>query len=373
MTHYIWQHDNWTNFRWDSNQLLTPLGECRLLQGKLLSTVAALGFPLESQAEILSEETVKTAAIEGEQLDARSVRSSVARRLGLPAVGIAADRSVDGLITLLLDATRNHSVPLTVERICGWQAALFPTGYSGMHRIRTGEWRGDTPMQVVSGPVGRETVHFEAPPFERVLTEMSKFLEWWNSSRGVVEGVIRAAVAHFYFVTIHPFEDGNGRLARALTDMAMAQDDGQTMRYYSLSAQIMAERDDYYDSLERCQKGDGELTDWLIWFLGCFHRAIIRSDTLLANVLDKAAFWRHHSRMNLSERQKKVINRLLDAGKGGFEGGLTNRKYASMAGVSRATAFRELEALRDMAIIRQEGSGRSARYELVWAEEGVRE
>jgi Fic family protein len=373
MPHYIWQHDNWTNFRWDSDRLLTPLGECRLLQGKLLSTVAALGFSLESQAEILSEETVKTSAIEGEQLDARAVRSSVARRLGLPGAGIAADRSVDGLITVLLDATRNHSAPLTEERLCGWQAALFPTGYSGMHRIRTGEWRGDTPMQVISGPVGRETVHFEAPPFDRVPTEITNFLEWWSSSHGTVEGVIRAAVAHFRFVTIHPFEDGNGRLARALTDMALAQDDGQTMRYYSLSAQIMAERDDYYDILERCQKGDGELTEWLLWFLGCFQRAIVRSETLLSTVLDKAAFWRLHNRKALSERQKKVINRLLDAGKGGFEGGLTNRKYASLTDVSRATAFRELEALREMGVICQCGSGRSVRYELVWAEDGVEE
>ncbi len=368
MTHYIWHHDNWTHFRWNTNQLLTPLGECRLQQGKLLSTVASLGFPLESQAEILAEETVKTAAIEGEQLDARAVRSSVARRLGLPDAGIPADRSVDGLITVLLDATRNHSDPLTFERLCGWQAALFPTGYSGMFRIRTGEWRGDTPMQVVSGPVGRETVHFEAPLFDRVPGEMSTFLQWWDSSLGKVEGVVRAALAHFHFITIHPFEDGNGRLARAITDMALAQDDGQAMRYYSLSAQIMAERGEYYNILERCQKGDGELTEWLLWFLGCFRRAISLSETVLSTVLDKAAFWRLHSQITLSERQKKVINRLLDAGKGGFEGGLTNRKYASMTNVSRATAFRELEALSNMGVIRQTGGGRSARYDLVWGE-----
>ncbi len=368
MNHYIWQHENWTNFRWDTDQLLTPLGECRLQQGKLLSTVASLGFPLESQAEILAEETVKTAAIEGEQLDARAVRSSVARRLGLPDAGIPAGRSVEGLITVLLDASRNHSSPLTLERLYGWQAALFPTGYSGLHRIRTGEWRGDTPMQVVSGPVGRETVHFEAPPFDRVPAEMTTFLQWWSDSSGTVEGVLRAALAHFHFVTIHPFEDGNGRLARALTDMALAQDDGQAMRYYSLSAQIMAERDEYYDILERCQKADGELTEWLLWFLGCFCRAISHSETVLSTVLDKAAFWRFHSQINLSERQKKVINRLLYAGKVGFEGGLTNRKYASMTDVSRATAFRELEALRDMGVIRQTGGGRSARYDLVWGE-----
>ena len=366
MPHYLWQHFNWTHFRWDADRLLILLSDCRLLQGKLLSTVASLGFPLESQAEILAEETVKTAAIEGDQLDVRAVRSSVARRLGLPSVGMAADRSVDGLITILLDATRNHAASLTPERLCGWQAALFPTGYSGMHRIRVGGWRGDSPMQVVSGPIGRETIHFEAPPFDRVPAEVAAFLEWWSSSRGTVEGLLRAAVAHFHFITIHPFEDGNGRLARALTDMALAQDDGQSMRYYSLSAQIMAERDDYYDILERCQKGDGDLTEWLLWFLGCFRRAVVRSETLLTTVLNKAAFWRRHSHVTITDRQKKVINRLLDAGKGGFEGGLTNRKYASMTSVSRATAFRELESLRDLGVITQEGSGRSIRYDLVW-------
>ena len=366
MPHYLWQHENWTNFRWDSSRLLTPLSDCRRLQGKLLSTVSSLGFPLESQAEILAEETIKTAAIEGEQLDGRAVRSSIARRLGLPGAGITADRSVDGLITVLLDATRNHAQPLTAERLCGWHAALFPTGYSGMHRILVGEWRGDYPMQIVSGPVGREKIHYEAPPFTVVPCEINAFLNWWCDSCVKVEGLIRAAVAHFRFVTIHPFEDGNGRLTRALTDMALAQDDNQTVRYYSLSAQIMAERDGYYDILEQCQKGDGDLTDWLLWFMGCFRRAISHSESLLITVLQKAAFWRCHNQVALSDRQRKVINRLLDAGKGGFEGGLTNRKYASMTDVSRATAFRELEYLQNSGIIQQEGSGRSIRYELIW-------
>ena len=363
---YLWQHDNWTNFRWDSSLLLSPLSDCRRVQSKFLSTVDSLGFPLESQAEILTEETIKTAAIEGEQLDGRAVRSSVARRLGLPSAGITADRSVDGLITVLLDATRNHTAPLPEERLCGWHAALFPTGFSGMHRIRVGEWRGDSPMQVVTGPIGRETIHYEAPPFTTVPCEMTAFLEWWRDSYGTVEGVIRAAVAHFRFVTIHPFEDGNGRLTRALTDMALAQDDDQTVRYYSLSAQIMAERDGYYDILEQCQKGDGDLTQWLLWFMGCFRRAVSHSESLLITVLQKAAFWRQHNQVTLSDRQKKVINRLLDAGKGGFEGWMTNRKYASMTDVSRATAFRELEYLQHSGIIRQQGSGRSIRYELVW-------
>ena len=370
MPHYLWQQDNWTNFRWDSARILAPLSDCRLHQGKLLSTVSSLGFHLENQAEILAEETVTTAAIEGDQLDARMVRSSVARRLGLPSAGLVADHSVDGLITVLLDATRNHHAPLTAERLCGWQAALFPTGYSGMHRIRVGEWRGNVPMHVVSGPIGRETIHFEAPPSSRVPDEMTTFLKWWAASHNTVEGVLRAAVAHFRFVTIHPFEDGNGRLARAITDTALAQDDGQAVRYYSLSAQIMAERDNYYDILERCQKGDGDLTEWLLWFLSCFKRAIGRADSLLNMVRDKAAFWQRYADAALSERQKKVINRLLEAGKGGFEGGLTNRKYAALTKVSRATAFRELESLRDMGIICQVGSGRNVRYDLSWVMTG---
>lgn len=370
---YIWERPNWTEFRWQTDKLLLLLGECRLLQGKLLSKVADLGFSLghQAQAEILAEETLKTAAIEGETLDMKAVRSSVARKLGLPSAGLPVDRHVDGLVSVLLDATQDYDQPLTEERLCGWQAALFPTGYSGMHRIRVGEWRGDEPMRVVSGPVGRETVHFEAPPADRIAAEVRQFLAWWEESRGKVEGVLRAAIAHFRFVTIHPFEDGNGRIARALTDIAMSQDDRQPMRYYTLSSQIMAEREAYYDILERCQKGAGEITEWLSWFLGCFSRAIQRSEGLLSVVLDKAAFWKMHAHVPLSERQRKVVNRLLDAGEGGFEGGLTTRKYASLADVSRATAFRELDQLLELGIIKQNpGKGRSTSYDLNWPEEG---
>ncbi|KAF0214440.1 MAG: filamentation induced by cAMP protein [Geobacteraceae bacterium] len=372
MYHYIWERPNWTEFRWQTDKLLLLLGECRLLQGKLLSKVADLGFSLghQAQAEILAEETLKTAAIEGETLDMKAVRSSVARKLGLPTAGLPVDRHVDGLVSVLLDATQNYDQPFTEERLCGWQAALFPTGYSGMHRIRVGQWRGDEPMRVVSGPVGRETVHFEAPPADRIAAEVRQFFAWWGESRGKVEGVLRAAIAHFRFVTIHPFEDGNGRIARALTDMAMSQDDRQPMRYYSLSSQIMAEREAYYDVLERCQKGDGEITEWLSWFLGCFSRAIRRSEGLLSAVLDKAAFWKMHAHVPLSERQRKVVNRLLDAGRGGFAGGLTTRKYAALADVSRATAFRELAQLLELGIIKQNpGKGRSTSYDLTWPEE----
>ena len=371
MPQYLWERPSWTDFRWNNDKILVILGECRLLQGKLLSKVADLGFDLGSQAQvdILAEETMNTAAIEGESLDMKAVRSSVARRLGLPSAGLRVDRYVDGLVSVLLDATRNYDKPLTEERLYGWQAALFPTGYSGMHKIKVGQWRGAKSMRVVSGPVGRERVHFEAPPASRIADEMRRFLEWWEESRGRVEGVLRAAIAHFRFVTIHPFEDGNGRLARALTDMALSEDDRQPMRYYSISSQIMAEREAYYDVLERCQKGDGEITEWLIWFLGCFSRSITRSEGLLAAVLDKAAFWKMHVHASLSERQRKVINRMLDFGRGGFEGGMTTRKYVSLANVSRATAFRELNQLLELGFIKQNpGGGRSVSYDLIWPE-----
>lgn len=236
-----------------------------------------------------------------------------------------------------------------------------------MYKIRAGKWRGIQPMRVVSGPVGREIVHFEAPSTDRIPTEIDHFLEWWNESRDHLEGLLRSAIAQFWFVTIHPFEDGNGRIARALTDMALSQDDRQPIRYYSLSSQIMAERDAYYHVLERCQKGDGDITEWLDWFLGCFCRAVHRSKDLLKTVLDKAAFWKARAQDSLSERQRKVINRMLDAGKGGFRGGLTTRKYVSLADVSRATAFREMEQLLALGILKQNpGKGRSASYDLNW-------
>lgn len=369
MTQYLWKRPDWTHFRWKNEDILFALGECRLLQGKLLSKVADLGFTLENQAqlEILTEETLKTALIEGESLDVQTVRSSVARKLGLPSAGLKVDRYIDGLVSILLDATKNHEEPLTQKRLFGWQAALFPTGYSGIHKIRVGKWRGDKPMRVVSGPVGHEKIHFVAPPSDRIPFEIGKFLEWWKLSRNNLEGLLRAAIAHFWFVTIHPFEDGNGRIARALTDMAISQDDRQSIRYYSLSSQIMAERNAYYDALEYCQKHDGDITDWLSWFLGCFYRAIKSSESMLVIVLNKASFWKSHSNVSLTERQRKVINRLLDAGKGGFTGGLTTKKYVSLAKVSRATAFREIDHLIKLGILKQNpGKGRNVSYDLHW-------
>lgn len=367
---YVWQNANWAEFTWDNDALVKPLGQARIHQGRLLSKVEALGlkFSSEARAEILIEETVKTAAIEGQTLHKDAVRSSVARRLGLPTAGLpASNRSIDGLVDVLMDATANYDQPLTAERLMAWQAALFPTGYSGLRKIRAGQWRGPEPMQVVSGPVGREKVHFEAPPSDRLDSEITGFLQWWEKGSKNYEGLMRAAIAHFRFVTIHPFEDGNGRIARALTDMALAQDENLGARFYSLSTRIMAERDEYYRVLERCQKGNGNITEWLVWFLECFERAVEHSERLISSVLAKARFWQRHGQTLLNERQGKVINRLLDAGPGGFEGGLTTRKYVSMAKVSRATAFREIADMVKKQVLKQNpAKGRSSSYDLIW-------
>lgn len=368
---YIWQSDLWPEFSWDSEALLSPLGKARHMQGNLLGRVKRLGFRLgeEAHMDILTEEAVKTAAIEGERLNPRMVRSSVARHLGLEEAGlISSTRSVNGLVDVILDATKNYDKVLSSDRIKGWQAALFPTGYSGLYKIRVGQWRGKEPMQIVSGPVGREKVHYEALPGEKVDFEMKRFLRWWQDSFKNTDGILRAGLAHFYFVIIHPFEDGNGRIARALTDMALAQDEKLGIRYYSLSSQIMEERDDYYDILDKCSKRDDtDVTEWLIWFLECFSNAVIKSDKIIGGVLVKADFWQEHAQEQLNDRQKKVLNRMLDAGPGGFEGGLTTRKYVSIAKVSRATAFREISDMVEKKILRQmPGKGRSVHYDLVW-------
>lgn len=373
MVKYIWQSDSWPKLTWDSKALLSLLGQARLAQGELLGRVKRLGFGLgeEAQADILTEEAIKTAAIEGERLNPQMVRSSVARHLGLPAAGlIPAIRSVDGLVEVILDATQKYDKAISADRLKGWHAALFPAGYSGLHKIQTGQWRGKDPMRVVSGAVGREKIHFEAPPGETVKAEMDAFLRWWESSLRTTDGILRAGLAHFYFVTIHPFEDGNGRIARALTDMALAQDEKLKIRYYSLSSRIMQERDSYYDILEKCSKtANTDITKWLVWFLECFQRAIQKSDKIIGNVLVKADFWQEHALIDLNERQKKVVARILGAGQDGFEGGLTTRKYVSMAKVSRATAFREIADLVEKKVLHQlPGKGRNVHYDLIWPE-----
>ena len=366
MVQYIWQQKTWPNFRWESDVLLRPLGKSRQLQGRLLGEADYIG--LEMKAEVLTEEAFTTAAIEGEKLDRNSVHSSVARRLGLPTAGLPpAERQVDGLVEMLVDATVRHDEKLTLERIKGWHAALFPTGYSGMNKILVADMRrGLQPMQIVSGPLGKERVHYEAPPAGRLKRETDQFLKWWHLS-SEYDGLVRAAMAHFWFVSIHPFEDGNGRIARAITDMALAQDEQKDFRMYSMSAQINADRDEYYDILEKTQMGDGEITGWLLWFLECFNRAIRRSEGEIKRTLLKVKFWQEWVTVVLNGRQKKVINRLLDSEPGEFEGGLTNRKYKGMTKVSRETAKRDISDLVKKGIlVKDPGGGRSVSYSLLW-------
>ena len=370
---FIWQKTTLSDLSWDNAALMKQLGACRFQQGSLLTQMRDLGLEVrrQAQAEVLIEEALKTSEIEGERLDPNAVRSSVARRLGLPTAGLPDVRNqhADGVVEILLDATQNFDKDLTVERMFGWHAALFPTGYSGLHKILTAGWRDDRegPMRIVSGFVGREKIHYEAPPADRVVTEMCHFLSWWATSRQEVDGLLRAAVAHLRFVAIHPFEDGNGRIARTLTEMALAQDESLATRYYSLSSQIMSDRESYYSVLERTNRGNGDLTEWILWFLDCMSRAIDRSNDLLANVMRKSRFWQRYAQLELNDRQCKVINRLLEAGPDGFEGSMTNRKYASMTHVSRATAQRELADLVEKKVfLTNPGGGRSASYRLFW-------
>lgn len=370
---WIWQQADWPRFRWDEARLAQLLSRARLAQGKILGAARLLDARLstEAVATILVEDGLTTSAIEGERLDLDAVRSSVARRLGLPTAGLPAPpRAVDGLIDVLLDATRRHDVLLTDERLFGWQAALFPTGYSGLHAIRVGGLRGDEPMRVVSGGIGKERVHFIAPPRRGLEAELDDFLAWFNAPPAGIkglDGLVRAGLAHLWFVTLHPFEDGNGRLARAITDMALSQDEGQPMRFFSLSAQILRERDSYYAILERTQRGGLNVTDWLAWFLAQVEAAATAAELTVANTLAKARFWLAHQATVLNDRQRKTLNRMLDAGPGCFEGGMNTRKYMSLTGASRATAYRELADLIEKGCLRPTGGrGRSSAYDVVW-------
>jgi Fic family protein len=364
---YIWQHTGWPDMYWDE-QALTVITRCRLKQHFLLGAVSVLGFDLrlEAQGIILEKEVLETSAIEGELLDPEGVRSSVARRLGLAGAGLRpSDRKTDGAVEVLLDAARHFNTPLSEERLKGWHAALFPDGYSGFHRIVTGDWRQQE-MEIVSGPEGRQQVHYKAPPPDAVPEEISLFLRWLNGPVQT-DGLIRAALAHYRFVVIHPFDDGNGRIARALTDMALAQDEGSAVRFYSLSNRIMENRDAYYAVLERCSNGSGDVTPWLEWFLQSFEQAVVSSQELISRVVVKAGFWQEFAGTELNPRQKKVVNALLDAGKGRFEGYLAARKYRSLAKTSKATASRDLEDLVGKGVLRRlDSGGRSTRYDLCW-------
>lgn len=366
---YIWERKNWFDFKYDEAVLLKPLSELRVLQGKLLGRIASLDIKLEAEAQgaILVEEAVRTAEIEGQKLNREAVRSSVAVRLGLPHGIGSHDRNIDGLVDVLLDAVRFHDKRLTLERLNGWHAALFLSGYSGLRRIRVGKPRGNEPMQIVSGPIGKEKVHFEALPRDRLDEEMSLFIKWWNLSRGNMDGILRSAAAHLRFLTIHPYEDGNGRLARALTDMALAQEEKLKVRFYSVSSEIMRSRNEYYNMLEDVQRCRLDETEWFLWFIKCVTASIEDSRDIIAGVLMRFDFWNKHAQEELNERQKKVINRILEAGPKNFAGGLTTRKYVSIAKTSRATAFREISDMLNKKILRQlSGKGRSVHYDLVW-------
>ena len=363
---WIWQQPNWPKFVWDADELSNPLAQARLAQGKLHGVAHILNADLSSEAltSILIQDGITTSAIEGERLHLDAVRSSVANQLGLPNVGLPKpDRAIDGLVEVLLDATQKHNQPLTLQRLCNWHGALFPTGYSGLREIRVGQMRGAEPMRVVSGRIGHDTVHFEAPPYEQIDTEMSRFIDWFNSDDSqTLDGLIRAGVAHLWFITIHPFEDGNGRIARAITDMALAQDERLTMRLFSLSAQILAVREAYYDILESTQKGEMDITAWLKWFLTQIQNAVELAQLTVANTLNKAKFWMTHQTKPLNERQRKVLNRMLDA-KDGFEGGMNTRKYMSLTKTSRATAYRELAQMVEWGCLQaNEKGGRSSGY-----------
>jgi Fic family protein len=362
---YIHLLKDWPALRWDAAVLTAPLAAARFAQGRLLGRMAALGFPLDGEAElaVLTEEVVRSSAIEGERLDDRQVRSSLARRLRIDTGGIVpSTRRIDGLAELMLDATRNFMKPLTAGRLFGWHAALFPTGRNAFGRITAGAWRkpGTAPMRVVSGPLGQETVQFEAPDARRVPGEMRAFLTWFNAPPAS-DPVLHAGLAHFRFVTVHPFDDGNGRLARAVTEMALARSDGSPQRFYSMSAQIETERRDYYAALEKSQAGGLDVTPWLLWFTGCLARSLARAETTLAAILRKADIIRALNALPANPRQRKAVDRLLD----GFEGPFTAAKYAKMNACSADTALRDITALIAGGILaRGPSGGRSTAYRL---------
>lgn len=361
---YIHQLNNWPKFTWDQEKLASKLVGVRHRQGRLLGRMEGMGFNLQAEANLhtLTLDVLKSSEIEGEILNPDQVRSSIARRLGMDVAGlIPADRHVDGVVEMMLDATQNYNDPLSDERLFGWHAAMFPTGRSGMHKIVVGSYRDNTPadpMQVVSGPTGREKVHFQAPDSDLLHDEMGKLLDWFNKEKNL-DPVIKAAVAHLWFVTIHPFDDGNGRIARAITDMQLSRADQSPQRFYSMSSQIRTERKEYYDILEKTQKESLDITDWLDWFLSCLDRALVNTDETLAVVLKKARFWENHTTTLLNDRQRVMLNKLLD----GFDGKLTSTKWAKITKTSQDSAGRDInDLLTKGVLIKELGRGRSTSY-----------
>ena len=365
MKTFIYQQNNWPNFTWKNDEIVNLLSEARNLQGRLIGKMESLGFDLRNEAllDTLTLDVLKSSEIEGEFLNPDQVRSSIARRLGMEIAGsVESDRNIDGVVEMMLDATQNCFKPLTADRLFDWHAALFPTGRSGMYKITVADWRKDTtgPMQVVSGAMGKEKMHFQAPDSSLIEKEMNLFLDWFRNNKET-DLVLKAAITHLWFITIHPFEDGNGRITRALTDMLLAKSDKSNQRFYSMSAQIRIERKEYYEILEKTQKGNLDVTEWIKWFLNCLINSLKSTDSLLVRVLFKADFWTKYSKILINKRQKKLLNKILD----GFDGKLTSSKWAKIAKCSKDTAIRDINDLIDKNILKKEAAGgRSTNYEL---------
>jgi Fic family protein len=362
---YIYQQENWPNFIWDNDKIAPILGKVRNMQGRLVGRMESLGFELRAEAtlETLTLDILKSTEIEGEILDPEQVRSSIARRLGMNVSGlIPSARDIDGVVEMMLDATQKYANDLSVERLFNWHYSLFPTGRSGMYKVIVGNWRDDStgPMQVVSGALGKEKVHYQAPNAKNIEFEMKMFLNWFNKNQEI-DLVLKSGIAHFWFVTLHPFEDGNGRIARAIADMLLTRSDGISQRFYSMSSQIRKERKKYYEILEKTQKGSLDITEWLIWFLYCLQNGLESSEKILAKVIYKHNFWNKNATKLQNDRQKKMLNKLLE----GLEGKLTSSKWAKITKCSPDTALRDIQYLIDKSILRKaEGGGRSTNYEL---------
>jgi len=363
---YIYQQSDWPNFKWESKDIILPLSRVRHLQGKLVGKMETLGFKLRNEAvlETLTTEVIKSSEIEGQILDLDQVRSSIARRLGIEVWGlVSSDRNVDGIVEMMVDATQNYDRSMTIDRLSGWHSALFPAGRSGMYKIIVGKWRDDStgPMQVVSGAMGKEKVHYQAPPASDISKEMKKFLSWFNKDTED-DLILKSSLAHLWFLTIHPFEDGNGRIARALSEMLLTRSDGSSQRFYSMSAQIRSERKNYYNILEKTQKGTTNITEWVIWYLKCLENALNSSDVIHSKVLYKHKFWTKFATEVLNNRQILLINKLLDD----FTGQLTTSKWAKITKCSQDTALRDIQDLLNKKILQKNTSGgRSTNYTLV--------
>lgn len=362
MAKYIYEHKNWTDFIWQDKTINAIFGEVRLMQGKIIGQMNTLGFSAKEEATLtaLTLDVVKSSEIEGELLNYDQVRSSIARRLGINTAGLVpSSRHIEGIVEMMLDATQRYALPLTEKRLFGWHAALFPTGYSGPYEIETGKYRTGE-MQVVSGAMGKEKVHYEAVKSELVKTEMDKFLDWFNNDN-TLDPVLKAAIAHFWFIIIHPFDDGNGRIGRAITDMLLARAENSGERFYSMSSQILIERKQYYDVLQKVQHSSGDITEWLDWFLHCLKNAMLSTENTTQKILQKAEFWKLHEDIPINERQRLMINKLFD----GFEGKLQTSKWAKITKTSTDTALRDIKDLIEKGILQQTNeSGRNTNYDL---------